>query len=136
MTALEGNLGNCHLSKTNVNLGFTSVDIVFLGVTFSHVNLSCSQYLYNIYVCVCYVEKFSQYRKLKKCLQLNTVFGLEHTTIYCINGLQYESIHGLSQCTLEVNTQLFLLRNEDLGTDLSQITEFSRTPRDVKVVIA
>ena len=41
-------MGNCHPSKTNVNLGFASVDIVFLGVTISHVNLSCSQYLYNI----------------------------------------------------------------------------------------
>ena len=35
----------------NVNLSFASVDIVFLGVTISHVTLSCSQYLYeNSYV--------------------------------------------------------------------------------------
>ena len=42
-------MGNCHPSKTNVNLGFASSDIVFLGVTNSHVTLSCSQYLYNMY---------------------------------------------------------------------------------------
>ena len=33
--------------KTNVNLVFDSVDIGYLGVTISHVSLSCSQYLYN-----------------------------------------------------------------------------------------
>ena len=38
-------MGNCHPSKTNVNLGD---DISFRGVTISHVTLSCSQYLYNI----------------------------------------------------------------------------------------
>ena len=41
-------MGNCHPSKINVNLGFASVDIGLLGVTISHVTLSCSQYLYNI----------------------------------------------------------------------------------------
>ena len=33
--------------KTNVNLDFASVEFGFLGVTISHVTLSCSQYLYN-----------------------------------------------------------------------------------------
>ena len=42
-------MGNCRPSKTNVNLGFASVDIGFLGVTISNVILSCSQYLYNIH---------------------------------------------------------------------------------------
>ena len=45
-------MGNCHPSKINVNLRFASVDIGFLGVTVSHVTLSCIQYLYNI---PCYV---------------------------------------------------------------------------------
>ena len=42
-------MGNCHPSKTNVNLGFASVYIQFgfHGVTIFHVTLSCSQYLYN-----------------------------------------------------------------------------------------
>ena len=40
-------MGNCHPSKTNVNVGFASVDIVFLGLTISHVTLFCGQYLYN-----------------------------------------------------------------------------------------
>ena len=40
-------MGNCHPLKTNVNLGFASVEIGFLWVTISHVTLSCSQYLYN-----------------------------------------------------------------------------------------
>ena len=40
-------MGNCHPEKTNVNLVFASFDIGFLGVTISHVTLSCSQYLYN-----------------------------------------------------------------------------------------
>ena len=31
-------MGNCHPSKTNVNLDFTLVDICFLEVTYSHVN--------------------------------------------------------------------------------------------------
>ena len=44
----EGNIGNCHPSKTNVNLGFASVDIGILGVTISHVTLRCSKYLYTI----------------------------------------------------------------------------------------
>ena len=48
LTAREGNKGNCHPSKINVNLGYASVDIGFLGVTICHVTLSCSQYLYNI----------------------------------------------------------------------------------------
>ena len=39
-------MGNCHPSKTNVNLSFASVNIGFLGWTISHVTLSCSQYLY------------------------------------------------------------------------------------------
>ena len=37
------NVGNCHPSKTNFNLGFASVDIGFLGVTISYVSFSCSQ---------------------------------------------------------------------------------------------
>ena len=41
-------MGNCHPKETNVYLSFASVDIGFLGVTISHVTLSCSQYLYNI----------------------------------------------------------------------------------------
>ena len=41
-------MGNCHPSKTTVNLGFASVDIGFLGMTISHVTLSYSQYLYNV----------------------------------------------------------------------------------------
>ena len=48
-------MGNCHPSETNVNLGFDSLNIEFLGVTISHVTLSCSQYLYNslqLYVAV------------------------------------------------------------------------------------
>ena len=36
--------------KMNINLGFASVDIGFLGVTISNVTLSCSQYLYYMYV--------------------------------------------------------------------------------------
>ena len=40
-------MGNCHPSKTNVNKGFASVDIDFLGMTISYVTLSYSQYLYN-----------------------------------------------------------------------------------------
>ena len=39
MTARKSNMGNCHPSKTNVNLGFASVDIVFLGVTISAVKM-------------------------------------------------------------------------------------------------
>ena len=35
-------------SKTNVNLGFASVEIGFLGVTISHVTLSCSQYFFHV----------------------------------------------------------------------------------------
>ena len=47
-TAQEGNMGNFYRSKTNINLGFASVDIGFRGVTISHVTLSCSQnILYN-----------------------------------------------------------------------------------------
>ena len=38
-------MGNCHPSKTNVNLGFASVVIAFLWVTISHVIVSCSHYL-------------------------------------------------------------------------------------------
>ena len=35
LTAREGNMGNCHPSKTNVSLGFASVDIgFFLGDNF------------------------------------------------------------------------------------------------------
>ena len=41
-------MANRHPSKNNINLGFASVDIGFLGVTISHVTLSCRQYLYNI----------------------------------------------------------------------------------------
>ena len=44
-------MANRHPSKDNINminLGFTLVDIGFLGVTISHVALSCRQYLYNI----------------------------------------------------------------------------------------
>ena len=37
-------MGNCDPSKTNVNLGFASVDIDFLGVKISHVILTCSQF--------------------------------------------------------------------------------------------
>ena len=44
-------MGNCHPSKTNVNLSFASVDIGFLGMTISHITRSCSQYLYNI-ICI------------------------------------------------------------------------------------
>ena len=40
-------MGNCHPLKTNVDLGFATVDIAFLRVTTSHVTLSCSLYLYN-----------------------------------------------------------------------------------------
>ena len=40
----------CQPSKTNVNLGFASVDIGFLGMTMSHITLLRSQYLYNIAV--------------------------------------------------------------------------------------
>ena len=43
-------MGNCHPLKHNVKLGFASVDIGFLGVTISHVTLSCSQYLYNAHI--------------------------------------------------------------------------------------
>ena len=38
MTAREGYMENCHPDKTNVNLGFASVDIGFIGVTSSHNN--------------------------------------------------------------------------------------------------
>ena len=48
MTAREGNMGNFHPSKTNVNRSFASVDICFLGVTISHVTFLSSQYLYNV----------------------------------------------------------------------------------------
>ena len=63
-------MGNCHPSKTNVNLVFALVDIGVLGVTISHVTLSCSQYIYTItfsnFVEVfekflrAYIEKFKQ----------------------------------------------------------------------------
>ena len=43
-------MGNCHPLKTNINIGFASVDIAFQGVKIFHVNLLCSQYLYNIKV--------------------------------------------------------------------------------------
>ena len=45
MTAREGNMGNCHPTKTNVNLGFASVDISFRtrgDNLISHVTLSCN----------------------------------------------------------------------------------------------
>ena len=36
-----GNMGNCHLEKTNVDQGEVEVDIGFRGVTISHVTLLC-----------------------------------------------------------------------------------------------
>ena len=42
-----GNGWYCHPSKTNVDRGKAVVDIGFLGLTISHITLSCSQYLYN-----------------------------------------------------------------------------------------
>ena len=44
LTEQEGNMGNCHPEKNNVNRGETEVDIGFRGVSISHVTLSCSQY--------------------------------------------------------------------------------------------
>ena len=41
-------MGNCHPSKTKVNLSFASVDISFLRVTIPNVTFSRSQFLYNI----------------------------------------------------------------------------------------
>ena len=45
LTAQEGNMGNCHLEKTDVDRGEAEVDIGFQGVTISHVTLLCNQYL-------------------------------------------------------------------------------------------
>ena len=45
-------MGNCHPSKTIVNLCFTSGYIRFLRVTISHVTVSCSQFLYDNNCCV------------------------------------------------------------------------------------
>ena len=36
-------MGNCHPEKTNVDRGEAEVDIGFLGMTISHVNLLSSQ---------------------------------------------------------------------------------------------
>ena len=38
-------MGNCHPSKTNVNLGYASVDIAFLGVTISDVSREVNIYI-------------------------------------------------------------------------------------------
>ena len=43
LNAREGNMGNCHPEKNNVDRGEAEVDIGFGGVTISHVTLSCSQ---------------------------------------------------------------------------------------------
>ena len=53
-------MGHCKPSKTNVKLGFASVDIVFLGVTISHVTLSCSQYLYNVMLISIFFKKIKK----------------------------------------------------------------------------
>ena len=45
LTAREGNMGNCHPEKTNVDRGEAKVDIGFRGVVISHVTLLRSQYL-------------------------------------------------------------------------------------------
>ena len=45
LTAREGNNGNCHLEKTNIDRGEVEVDIDFRGVTIIHVTLSCSKKL-------------------------------------------------------------------------------------------
>ena len=38
LNAQEGNLGNCHPEKTNVDRNEAEVDIAFRGVTIPHVN--------------------------------------------------------------------------------------------------
>ena len=50
-------MGNCDPSKTNVNLGFASVDIGFRGVTISHVTLTCSQFLYKYHLSSSYITR-------------------------------------------------------------------------------
>lgn len=45
LTAREGNNGNCHPEKTNIDRGEVEVDIDFRGVTIIHVTLSCSKKL-------------------------------------------------------------------------------------------
>ena len=45
LTAQEGNMGNCHSEKTNVERGEAKADIGFRVMTISHVTLSYSQYL-------------------------------------------------------------------------------------------
>ena len=60
-------MGNCHPSKTNVNLGFASVDTGFLGVTISNITLSCRQYLYNMLkVCLQQTESYIMRNVIRK----------------------------------------------------------------------
>ena len=62
MTVREGNIGNCHPRKTNVDRGEGEVDIGFRGVTISHVTLSCNQYL--LYYTECQLNSSSTLRSV------------------------------------------------------------------------
>ena len=64
-------MGNCHPKKTNVNRE-ASVDIGFLGVTISHVTLSCSQYLlyYTEFKYIVYITLVSKQSRLSEYLSL------------------------------------------------------------------
>ena len=53
LTAREGNNGNCHPEKTNIDRGEVEVDIDFRGVTIIHVTLSCSKKLLYYIECFC-----------------------------------------------------------------------------------
>ena len=70
-------MGNCHPSKTNVKLGFASVNIGFLRVTIPHVTLSCCQYLYNVTI-KC---KEGLHERGFTQIKLNLVFNLKFYSV-------------------------------------------------------
>ena len=74
-------MGNCHPSKTNVILGFASVDIGFIGGTKSHVTLSCCIYPYFKYV-ICKVRRkfWTNCNVIVWCLKRRTTLQVSEVT--------------------------------------------------------
>ena len=58
LTAREGNMGNCHSEKTNVERGEAKADIGFRGMTISHVTsrtVNIYYYILNVDYYIIYI---------------------------------------------------------------------------------
>ena len=92
MTARESYMGNCHSSKINVDRGETAVDIGFLGLTISHVNLSCSQYFHIIIDNNLFLKWLAEYNQRLNCRMMRCSRAVSCT--WC----QFERKSRISEC--------------------------------------